>query len=151
MSQDGSITKWIGELKSGGNEAAQQIWQRYCQRLIELARQNLRSSSRRVADEDEAAICAFDSFCRRAGDGRFPNLQDCDDLWYLLVRITRRKALNQATFLQRQKRDGGNVRGDSALEGYTHAEVGEKLNCSARTVARKLLLIRAKLQLQECE
>jgi DNA-directed RNA polymerase specialized sigma24 family protein len=203
VSQDGSITKWIGELKAGDDEAARQIWQRYCQRLIELAHQNLRSSSRRVADEEDAVICAFHSFCRRARDGRFPDLQDRDDLWHLLVRITTRKALNQATFLQRQKRGGGNVRGDSAfeelnsngqaegiaaivskeptpelaatvaeeiqrllddlgnerlhqiacwkLEGYTHAEVGEKLNCSTRTVARKLDLIRAKFQLQEDE
>ena len=37
MAQIGSVTHWIGALKSGDQEAAQQLWQRYWKRLVGLA------------------------------------------------------------------------------------------------------------------
>ncbi len=57
-----------------------------------LARTGLRGAARRVADEEDAALSAFDSFCRRAAQGQFPDLKDRDGLWALLVVITARKA-----------------------------------------------------------
>jgi DNA-directed RNA polymerase specialized sigma24 family protein len=99
---DGSITRWIGDLKSGGDEAAQRLWERYFQSLVEVARATLRArhGRRTVEDEEDAALSAFDSFCRGAMRGRFPLLTDRDDLWRLLVVITLRKAFDQ---LQRQR------------------------------------------------
>lgn len=60
----GSITFWIGDLKSGGDAAAQPLWERYFERLVRLAREQLRGRPGRVADEEDAALSAFDSFCR---------------------------------------------------------------------------------------
>jgi hypothetical protein len=45
-----------------------------------------------VADEEDAALSAFDSFCRRAEQGQFPDLKDRDGLWALLVVLTAHKA-----------------------------------------------------------
>ena len=56
------------------------------------------------ADEEDAALSAFDSFCAGVQKGRFPQLADRDDLWRLLVTITGRKALDQAERQRRQKR-----------------------------------------------
>src|SRR6516164_8814650 len=79
MASEGSVTRWIGQLQAGDPAAVQQLWQRYFQRLVVLARKKLRGSPRRVADEEDVALSAFDSFCRQAEKGRFPQLLDRDD------------------------------------------------------------------------
>src|SRR5207237_10567463 len=90
---DGSVTRWIGDLKAGGDSAAQHLWERYFHRLVHFARARLRAARRAgaIADEEDAALSAFDSFCRGAAQGRFPDLADRDGLWRLLVVITLRK------------------------------------------------------------
>src|SRR5262245_15997347 len=87
-----SVTAWIASLKAGNAEAAEALWRRYFEALVRLARARLRGTSRAVADEEDAALSAFDSFCRGAACGRYPRLDDRDDLWRLLVVITERKA-----------------------------------------------------------
>src|SRR3954463_13568021 len=84
---EGSVTVWLGDLKAGGDEAVQPLWERYFERLVILARQRLRDAPRAVADEEDAALSAFDSFCRSVQGGRFPRLGDRDDLWRILVVI----------------------------------------------------------------
>jgi DNA-directed RNA polymerase specialized sigma24 family protein len=116
---EGSVTRWIGSLKAGGEAAAQPLWERYFDRLVHLARHQLRGRPRRAAveDEEDAALSAFDSFCRGAARGRFPQLSDRDDLWRLLVVLTVRKALDQLERHRAAKRGGGRLIGESALIG----------------------------------
>jgi DNA-directed RNA polymerase specialized sigma24 family protein len=109
MSDDGSITHWFDSLQAGNREAAQALWLRFANRLIGLARARLRAAPRRAADEEDAVLSAFDSFCRGAEQGRFPQVQDRGDLWNLLVAITLRKVSDQVRHERRQKRGGGNV------------------------------------------
>lgn len=116
MDTHGSITQWLELVRQGDSQAVQEIWNRYYQRLIGLARTKLKGSPRRVADEDDVVTVAFDSFLRGAAAGRFPRLDDRDDLWQVLVMLTARKAVNQVKHEQRQKRGGGHVRGESALK-----------------------------------
>jgi len=61
----GSVTHWLGELRAGDRGAAQPLWDRYFQRLVVLARARLRAVQAATADADEedAALSAFDSFC----------------------------------------------------------------------------------------
>jgi DNA-directed RNA polymerase specialized sigma24 family protein len=115
MSSVASVTHWIRALKDGDAAAAQPLWERYFRRLVGLARKKLRSARRREADEDDVALSAFDSFCRGAMQGRFPQLADRDDLWRLLMVITARKALDLLTRQGTLKSGGGKVRGESAL------------------------------------
>jgi DNA-directed RNA polymerase specialized sigma24 family protein len=187
----GSITAWIGRLKAGDAEAARPLWETYFHRLVELARRKLGDRPRAVADEEDAALSAFDSFCRRAREGRFPDLNDRTDLWQVLFMLTARKAVNLLRGEARAKRGGGQVRHASALaaaddadafaevmgaeptpelaaqvaeecgrlldglgdaelrsvavakmEGYSNAEIAERLGRSLATVERKLQLIR---------
>jgi DNA-directed RNA polymerase specialized sigma24 family protein len=109
MSTDGSITRLIGQLKQGDRAAAQPLWDAYFPRLVALARAKLRSTSRRASDEEDVALSAFDSFCRRAERGQFPRLDDRDDLWQLLFVVTVRKAIGLARFHGRGSRGGGRV------------------------------------------
>src|SRR5262249_17818616 len=78
-------------------------------RLVNLARQRLRSARRpNVAeDEEDAALSAFDSFCRGASRGRFPRLTDRDDLWRLLVVLTVPNALRPIARHSSHTRGGG--------------------------------------------
>jgi len=109
MLDRGSITRWLGAVKSGDAQALQGLWERYFQRLVGLARKKLREAPRRVADEEDVALNAFDSFYRGAEQGRFPRLEDRDDVWQILVLLTARKAADQIQHERRQKRGGGNV------------------------------------------
>ena len=154
MPDDGSITLWLGRLKDGDEAAVQPIWEAYFRRLVALARAKLRGVSTRAADEEDAALSAFDSFCRGAEQGRFPRLENRDDLWRLLVLITARKAHDLRQHEGRAKRGGGQVRGDSAFispaEGSDHgwAEVAgreptpEFAASTAEEFARLLDLLR---------
>ncbi len=193
---DDDVSAWIHQLAQGDEAAAQKIWDRYCSGLLALARRKLGDGQRRVADEEDAVLSAFHSFCQGAATGRFPKLDDRDDLWRLLVTITTRKVFAHQKHARRQRRGGGVVRGESVfahigssgqgagleqvfcqqptpaflaamseqcsrllkalqgeslrtialckLEGYSNHEIARKLDCSLRTVERKLQLIRRK-------
>jgi DNA-directed RNA polymerase specialized sigma24 family protein len=104
-----SVTQWISALKQGDQSAAQRLWEAYFRRLVGVARARLRDASRRVADEEDVALNAFDSFCRGALAGRFPRLDDRHDLWQILVLITVRKAVNLRIFEARQSRGTGRI------------------------------------------
>ena len=114
---EGSVTRWIGDLKAGDVAAAQPLWERYFERLVRLARGKLRATRKGspVEDEEDAALSAFNSFCDGAARGRFPLLSDRDDLWRLLVVITARKACAQVQRRTRRKRGGGHVIGEGDL------------------------------------
>ena len=109
MPTPGSVTAWIEQLKAGDAAAAAPLWEGYFRRLVGLARQRLGAAPRRVADEEDVALSAFDSFCRAAMQGRFPRLDDRDDLWQVLMMLTARKAINLIERERSQKRGGGQV------------------------------------------
>jgi DNA-directed RNA polymerase specialized sigma24 family protein len=117
MDSQGDISRFVAELKAGQRDAARPLWQRYYHRLLGLARARLGGLPRRVADEEDVALSAFHSFCQGVERGRFPRLEDRDDLWQVLGMLTARKAANLRKHQHRLKRGGGQVRGDSALLG----------------------------------
>jgi DNA-directed RNA polymerase specialized sigma24 family protein len=94
MSSGGSVTQWINDLKAGHSSAAEPLWERYFHRIVQLARTRLQNLRRAAADEEDVALNAFDSFCRRAEQGRFERLIDRNDLWCLLAVLTVRKAID---------------------------------------------------------
>jgi DNA-directed RNA polymerase specialized sigma24 family protein len=115
MSEMGSVTEWIERLKGADPQAAQAIWERYAERLARLARSKLPPSRRRVADEEDVVISAFDAVIRGIQEGRFAKLNDRHDLWQVMVMLTERKAIAQLRRDKARKRGGGKVRGESAL------------------------------------
>jgi len=63
ISHDESVTGWIDQLKIGDERAAQEVWNRYFDKLVRLARKRLAAVPKRVADEEDVALSAFNSFC----------------------------------------------------------------------------------------
>jgi RNA polymerase sigma factor (sigma-70 family) len=91
-----SVTIWLEQLQQSGDaEAAQKLWERYHGRLVRLARRKLGNAPRGDVDEEDVVQNAFASFFRRAELGRFPQLNDRNNLWQLLVVITERKAYDR--------------------------------------------------------
>jgi DNA-directed RNA polymerase specialized sigma24 family protein len=115
-----SVTQWINALKQGDQSAAQGLWETYFRRLVGLAHGRLRDAPRRMADEEDVALSAFDSFCQAAREGRFPRLDDRNDLWQILVLITVRKAFDLRKYEGRQSRGSGKVQSLTELshEGF---------------------------------
>lgn len=111
-----SVTTWLEQLKQGDSLAAQQLWQRYLDRLVRLARQKLGLAPRRVSDEEDVALSAFHGFLMGVEQGRFARLEDRHDLWQVLVMITQRKAIGQKRRQLALKRGGRKLVGESAIQ-----------------------------------
>jgi len=124
MTDDGSITHWLARLQAGDAEAAQQIWNRFSERLLRVARRKLKDGPRRLADEEDVVACAFASLFRRAERGKFPRLNDRNDLWRLLVTIADRKSQNLLRDQRRKKRGGGRVAGNSGVNAGADSSGG---------------------------
>jgi DNA-directed RNA polymerase specialized sigma24 family protein len=147
MAPEGSVTHWIGQIQAGDAEAAQRLWERYFRRLVGLARKRLQDAPRRAADEEDVALSAFDSFCRSAGRGRFPQLADRDGLWRLLVALTARKAAHLVRDQARQKRGGGanpsGAPGGPGLEELLDREPSPEFAAEVAEECRRLLSLLA--------
>lgn len=113
--QSHSITRLIEELKVGREDAATQLWNRYFDQLVRLARQRLGNAERRVSNEEDLAVSVFFALCNGAANQRFKRLRNRNDLWMLLVAITSNKAVDQIRRQTCQKRGAGRSRGLSGL------------------------------------
>jgi RNA polymerase sigma factor (sigma-70 family) len=98
------------------------LWERFAERMLAVARRRLGNALRRVADEEDVVLAAFERFHHGVRQGRFPRLNDRDDLWSILFTLTTRHAARQVRDQNRDRRGGGEVRGDSALGNVEPAD-----------------------------
>ena len=128
MNMDESVTIWIDGLREGSEQStqksAQQLWERYFSQLVQLAGKKLPRGVRRDFDEEDVALSAFHSLCEGVAAGKFPRLDDRDNLWSLLVVITGRKVMHRLRAATAQKRGGGNVLGESGFVGSLEDSAG---------------------------
>ncbi len=126
----GSVTHWIADLRDGDESIAQrELWDRYFRRIVALARAKLGALPKGPADEEDVAISAMQSLFHGFERDRFPNLQDRNNLWSLLAKITARKAINERHKQTALKRGGGKLKvgigpgdGDSNTPGCDPAD-----------------------------
>ena len=112
-----SVSEWLDDLRhDGDDESARRIWERYFRRLVALSGRKLPDHVKREFDEEDVALSAFNSLCVGVREGRFPDLDDRDDLWSLLVVIAARKVAHRMRDRAAQKRGGGGVRGESIFD-----------------------------------
>jgi len=140
--EPGSVTRWIVDLKAGDNDAAQELWNRYCNGLTSLARNGLRQTPRGPADEEDVALSAFHCLCRGATRNRFPRLVDRHDLWRLLAVITAQKAVDQVRREGRGKR-GGQVLVEALLNEAISEGKGGLMAVEARELTPELAAMMA--------
>ena len=112
----GSITMLLGGLKAGDPNALPGLWDRYFERLVDLARWKLRARPQgAVSDEEDVALQVLDTFQRGVKRGKFPRLDDRNDLWRLLVVMTARAVTDVRLKQTRLKRGEGRTIEASAL------------------------------------
>jgi len=87
--------KLLERIRAGDGRAAEELLDRFADRLIALARNRLSKKLARRVDPEDIVQSACRSFFRRALAGSF-EVRDSDDLWRLLAAITVRKAVSQA-------------------------------------------------------
>ena len=146
MNLDETVTQWIHQLKAGRSSAVQKLWEGYFERMVRLARHRMAEGPRAAADEEDVALSAFDSFCRGAQAGRFPQLVDRDALWPLLVAITSHKLVDLKRREGRQKRGGdwkrlgaGDENSVDALDELVSREPTPQFACQMAEEFRRLL------------
>src|SRR5262245_30004240 len=67
---DHSVTLLIERLKAEDPRAAEQIWRRYFERLLPMARSRLRGRANPAADEEDVLVSVFDRFFRATKEDR---------------------------------------------------------------------------------
>jgi len=124
---DDAVLNWVLAFQNGEQAAAQHLWDACFERLNALALNHLRTRGRphpSREDCEDVAISAFTSFCQAASAGRLPRLDGHDDLWHILIAITRRKAADLLEREGRAKRGGAWKRVDAPLDDVPCREPG---------------------------
>lgn len=116
MAGEDSVTQWIAGVRTGSDEAIGRFVDRYYEPIVRLVQQRLPPVARRGGDGEDVALSALDSFVARARHGEFPQLENRDDLWRILVTISKRKAAKHIAHETAQKRGGGKIRGESVFQ-----------------------------------
>jgi DNA-directed RNA polymerase specialized sigma24 family protein len=115
MSEPASVSQWIVDVRAGGQEAAQRLYNRYLRRLAENVRKKMNGASRRMSDEEDIAHAALTSLFMQIRRGSFPQMANRCDLWQVLIMLANRRLAD----LKRQqfslKRGAGCEVGESAL------------------------------------
>lgn len=123
-----SVSHWIAHLKDGNAVAAQQLWDRYAGRLVDYAQRRMKDSPKRVADEEDIAASVFQTLCRGAAAGRFQSVKNRDDLWWMLLAITKQKVVDHVRRETAQKRGAGRIQFESGFTGNTDDSHGFALD-----------------------
>jgi RNA polymerase sigma factor (sigma-70 family) len=113
QSESHSVTQYIDGLRQGDQEAAQRVWERFLKRLIRHADRKLKATRRRSADEEDVVQKAFAQFFRQVELGRFPKLNDRNDLWQVLAMLVERRAIDQIRKNNTQRQGDGDLHGES--------------------------------------
>lgn len=109
------FTHLMNQVRDGDDQAIAVLWEKYFQKLVRIAAKRLPANLRRMGDEEDVALSAFNSFIAGVRGDRFPDLSGPENLWGLLITLTGRKANAHLRLQTRQKRGGGNVRGESVF------------------------------------
>jgi DNA-directed RNA polymerase specialized sigma24 family protein len=140
MSGQSSVIRWLRQLEAGDRHAAGPLWDRFFEQLVRLARQQLQNAVRRAADEEDVALSVLDSFCRRAAERRFEQVQSGAGLWQVLEQITAHKVIDHVRHEQAQKRGGTEpVLSDTDLEQVMAADPSPDLVVEFADQCRRLL------------
>jgi RNA polymerase sigma-70 factor (ECF subfamily) len=92
---DDASVKLLAQWRTGDERAADELFRRYANRLIAMARSRLSPKLARRLDPEDVVQSAYRSFFAGARDGQF-DIQRGGDVWKLLVAIVLHKLRNQA-------------------------------------------------------
>jgi RNA polymerase sigma-70 factor, ECF subfamily len=120
----------IRQLQQGQDDAALQIYMRYAERLIRLARRQTPQDMASRFDPEDIVQSVFRTFFRRASSGQYA-LPEGEELWKLLLVIALNKVRAQGAYHRAKKRD---VRRTSSLSQDRDDLVGQADEDAARWI-----------------
>ena len=97
MDPHDSFAELEPRLRAGDQSAATEVFRRFADRLIALARTKLDARIRRKEDPEDVIQSVYGSFFNRYHAGKL-DLASWDSLWSLLTVITVRKCLNRTEY-----------------------------------------------------
>ena len=133
------ITQYLEQCKAGDPEGARKLWDLYFRRLVGLARRRLAGGPDGVADSEDVALSAICGFIRGAERGRFPEVNNREQLWKLLVTITVRKAIDAIRHEASLGKGHGEAQGDAVLVEMAGREPAPGFTAEAEEECRRLL------------
>lgn len=80
----GSISQWVQRLQAGDRAAAEGIWTRFYPKLVNAASKQLGKNPDPATNGEDIAQSSFRNVCQAVIDGKYPQLDNRDDLWKLL-------------------------------------------------------------------
>jgi RNA polymerase sigma-70 factor (ECF subfamily) len=104
MTEDHSFDDLMARLQSGDADAAADIFKRFSNRLIALARSRLDRLPRQKADPEDVVQSVFRSFFIRQAHEPF-DLSSWDNVWGMLTVITLRKCGHRLEYYRAARRD----------------------------------------------
>jgi RNA polymerase sigma factor (sigma-70 family) len=94
----------VAQYKAGSQSAAGELFDRYCEKLMRLARRRIGQRMTSRVDPEDVIQSAFRTFFVHVRNDEF-TFNNEDDLFKLLVRLTVNKALRQIAYHRAAKRD----------------------------------------------
>lgn len=109
MSDDdcGSVTDWLRNLEGDDSNAAQMLWNRFFDQLLIRAEAMVRDRTPDTVEGEDIAVQVMASLWKGARAGRFKDVRNRDELWWLLLAITRMTMVDGIRHESAQKRGGG--------------------------------------------
>jgi RNA polymerase sigma-70 factor, ECF subfamily len=120
---DDSFDGLMARLRTGDQQAAARVFNRFANRLIALARARMDTRLRQKLDPEDVLQSVYRSFFARHADGQFA-FEGWDGLWALLTLMTVRKCARSA---ERFKTGGRNVSAELSPASDDHALKGPEL------------------------
>ncbi|HMO15075.1 MAG TPA: ECF-type sigma factor [Pirellulaceae bacterium] len=124
MPDRGSISILLKQLGAGDELALAALHRRCWPWLVQMAGRRLGGPLSGAADNEDVAQEAFWGFFKSVREGRVPQMESRNELFALLTHIVACKAATQIERHLAFKRGGGQVRGESVLDGRAECNDG---------------------------
>lgn len=111
--EQGSVTREIAGLKNNDPQAIRELWEKCFGKLKEFANKKLGGNPHQNEDSEDVALEVFDCLCRGVAKGRWPQLENREDLWRVLFTLTRHKAIDLI------RKENAEKRGSRGLQSWS--------------------------------
>ncbi|MEZ6127121.1 MAG: ECF-type sigma factor [Planctomycetaceae bacterium] len=149
---EGSVTRVIRRLKSGDEDGADLIWERFFPRLKCLVKTRLRTRHRTVSDEEDLALDSLVELFQGLRAGRYEALNNRESVWRLLVTVATRNVKDELSRTFRQKRGGGRVVNESSLTNPNDGETAafDRIASDTQTPEVRMMIAEECAKMLEC-
>jgi RNA polymerase sigma-70 factor (ECF subfamily) len=104
MAMKDSFPEFLAQLRARDSEAARELFRRFANQLIALARRRFEGGLQHKVDPEDVVQSAYKSFFVRYGEGQL-EVGNWNSLWGLLTLITLRKCAERVAYHRAERRD----------------------------------------------